>query len=39
VGSGEDILEIDLAERQDDSEVVIDVCRCASGLMEGACGS
>jgi hypothetical protein len=39
VGAGEDIVEIDLAERQGDSEAVIDICRCASGLMEGACGS
>jgi hypothetical protein len=38
-GSGEDAVEIDLAERQGDSETVIDVCRCPEGLMEGACGS
>ena len=38
-GIGDDLVVIDLEERQADSEVVIDVCRCPSGLMEGVCGA
>jgi hypothetical protein len=40
VGSGEELIEIRLADRQTDSVTVIDICRCpGKGLMEGACGA
>jgi hypothetical protein len=38
VGEEDERVEIDLAERESDSQVVIDICRCSMGLMEGACG-
>ena len=39
VGTGDESLEIDLAERQCDDETIIDICRCPDGVKEGVSGS
>jgi hypothetical protein len=39
VGEGEDTVIIDLSERQEDGEAVIDICRGPNGLMEGLNGA
>ena len=38
VGTEDDNIMIDLEERQGDGQVVIDICRCPSGFMEGVRG-
>ena len=38
IGTEDDSAMIDLEERQGDGQVVIDICRCPSGFMEGVRG-